>query len=288
MRVSLDVPAAWGMRAREAGGRALRPCQVSPSSPSELFLLPRPRCTSSPCNDHERLIDDLESAGLALSQQLTSSASQSLGAGANITRLAGTTENGMFSAFRLVRTDPQTSVPVACEAFLFADERSFEPAYEAACMTLRISPEDWEEGPEEIAAAPDGEPRSEVQEMIARSAVGYLTSLASRDARTANLFLRTSSECVAAGGERATCEEGMNERASALRRSLDTFPTAFVAGAVDVRSPASLPGLVIATVKRHGDPCGPGYELTLAPGQGRYTVVSPEPTPDPRLEPPSR
>ncbi len=288
VRVSLDVPAAWGMRVRDAGGRALRPCQVSPSSPSELFLLARPKCLSAPCNDHEKLIDDLESALIALTEQVQTSASETLAPDVHITRLTGDAGSAKFTAFRLVKVDAQSSVPVSCEAFLFSDERAYQAEYEAACRTLRTSPEDWQEGPEDLAAAPDGEARSPVDDSIAQSAVGYLSALSSRDARTAALFLLTSDECAASGGDPVTCEAGQIERRNGVIRGVEAVPTSFLPGAADVRYPSALPGLAIATVKRRGDPCGPGYEVTLARGQKRYAIVSPEPTPDPRLAPPSR
>lgn len=282
VRVSVDVPAAWGMRVREAGGRALRPCHVSPSSPGELFLLARPRCDSGACNDHEKLAEDLEDAGLALQMQVDSSASETLAPGMQITRLTGGT-TALFTSFRLVRVDPQSQVPVACEAFLYGDEVALQPAYESACRTLRISPEDWQEGPEEIAAAPSGDVRAPVDDSIAQSAIGYISALASRDPRSAALFLLTSSECIASGGDTGTCETGMSDRKSALSRNLDSVISTFLPGVADVRYPKNLPGLAIATVKRKGDPCGPGYEVTLARGQGRYAIVSPQPTPDPKL-----
>ena len=64
---------------------------------------------------------------------------------------------------------------------------------------------------------------------------------------------------------------------------LDRIPLGFPAGSVDVRFPPALGGLAIATVKRRGDPCGPGYEVTLTKAQSRFAVVSPDPMPDARL-----
>src|SRR5262245_30224222 len=51
VHVAMEVPAAWGIRAR-AGELALRPCQVSPSSPGELFVAAR-RCSGAACAEHE-------------------------------------------------------------------------------------------------------------------------------------------------------------------------------------------------------------------------------------------
>ena len=54
-------------------------------------------------------------------------------------------------------------------------------------------------------------------------------------------------------------------------------------GFVDVRFPSAMSGLAVATVKRRGDPCGPGYQVTLTRAQSRFAVVSPDPMPDVRL-----
>ncbi len=283
VRVAMDVPAAWGFRAREAGGRALRPCQVSPSSPSELFVTARPACDSSTCAEHEKLPADLERAGLLAQGDITSKASETLGPLVHVTRLAGGDGLRRFAAFRTVHVDPQSLVPVACEAFLFADEVAWQQAYEEACSTLRIAPADWQEGPDDLAPAPDGKARSATEESIAQSAVGYLSALSDRDTRTAGLFLLTAPECLASGGAADTCENGFDERRAELVKSLASVPTTFLPGTADVRYPASLQGLVIATVKRRGDPCGPGYDLTLVRGERRYAVISPEPAADPRL-----
>ncbi len=283
VRVAIDVPAAWGYRVRDAGGRALRPCQVSPSSPSELFVTARPACEEAACAEHEKLAGDLERAHLLAPGEVAASTSETLRPLVHVTRLTGGVGLRRFSAFRVVHVDAQSLVPVACEAFLFADEIAWQPVYEQACRTIQIAPADWQEGPEDLAPAPDGMARSPNEESIAQSAVGYLSALSARDARTAGLFLLTSQECVASGGAPDTCENGADERRAELGRGLSSVPTTFVPGTADVRYPSSLGGLVIATVKRRGDPCGPGFDVTLARGEKRYGVISPEPSPDPRL-----
>lgn len=287
-RVAIDVPAAWGYRVRDAGGRALRPCQVSPSSPSELFVTARPACEEAACAEHEKLAGDLSRAGLLVPGEVASSTSEALRPLVHVTRLTGGVGLRRFSAFRVVHVDAQSLVPVACEAFLFADEIAWQAVYEQACSTIHIAPADWQEGPEDLAPAPDGKARSTTEESIAQSAVGYLSALSARDARTADLFLLTAQECVASGGAPDICENGADERRAELGRGLSSVPTTFVPGTADVRYPSSLGGLVIATVKRRGDPCGPGYDVTLARGEKRYGVISPEPAPDPRLPVSSR
>lgn len=280
--VAMDVPAAWGIRVRDAGGRALRPCEVSPSSPSELFVQARPACDSTGCADHEKIEGDLVRAKLITPASVETRGTESRGA-AKIARLSGHIGARSFSAFRSVQVDAQSLVPVACEAFLFEDEVRWMPAYEAACASLRIGPADFQAGAEEIAAAPDGRARSPVEEAAAQAAIGYVTALGARDTKAATQHLLTAAECVASGGASDGCESGAAERAADLRFGFERIPPDMPVGAADVRFPAALPGLAIATVKRRGDPCGPGYEVTLAPGDHRFAVAAAEPIPDPHL-----
>jgi hypothetical protein len=280
VRVAMEVPAAWGIRTRAPGERALRPCEVSPSSPSELFVATR-RCSAAPCAEHEELAADLVSEQIVFEAEIESRASEPRGPDAAVTRLSGHRGSRVFSAFRFVRTGGD--VPVACEAFLFEDEVRWLAAYEAACATLQIEPGDFVDGPEEIAPALDGKPRAAAVEAVAESALGYVSALGARDEKSAAGFLMTAPECVAAGGAPEECVIGATERRAELPFGFRRIPPGLAFGSADVRSPAALPGLVIATVKRRGDPCGPGYDVTLARAQERFAVVSVDPMPDPRL-----
>lgn len=282
VRVAMDVPAAWGIRARAPGERALRPCQVSPSSPSELFVTVR-RCDSAACPEHEELAADLLGEQIVLEGEIESRSSEPRGPDAAVARLSGHRGSHVFSAFRFVRIGGAGRVPVACEAFLFEDEVQWLAAYEAACASIQIEPADFREGPEEIAPAPDGEPRSPGAEAIALAALGYVSALGARDEKAAAGFLLTAPECVAAGGALEECQIGAAERQAELPLGFRRIPPDVPWGTADVRFPGALPGLVIATVKRRGDPCGPGYDVTLARAEERYAVVSADPLPDPRL-----
>jgi len=283
LRVALDIPSSWGIRVRSAGGRALRPCQVSPSSPSELFVQTRPACDTASCPEHEKLAADLITAQLITPSDIESQQSEPHGTAADVTRLKGHLGGHPFVAFRLVVLDRPSLLPVACESFLFDDEVRWHPAYEAACATLRVAPEDWRDGPDELAPAPDGEPRTPLEEAATQTAQGYVQALGLRDAKNAAALLLTPTECVAAGGPEDDCADGAADRRNQLALGLDRIPLGFPAGSVDVRFPLALGGLAIATVKRRGDPCGPGYEVTLTKAQSRFAVVSPDPMPDARL-----
>lgn len=283
LRVGLDVPASWGIRLRNAGGRALRPCQVSPSSPSELMVQVRPACAAATCAEHEKLEADMIAAQLITASDIESRASESRGGLVHVTRLQGHLGGHSFAAFRYVQLDQPRLLPVACESFLFEDEIDWLSAYEAACASLRIAPDDWQESPDELAPAPDGRPRTPVEEAAIQSAQGYVQALGLRDAKSAGALLLTDTECVAVGGPPDDCGDGAADRRNQLRLGLDRIPLGFPAGVVDVRFPAALGGLAIATVKRRGDPCGPGYEVTMTRAQSRFAVVSPDPMPDARL-----
>lgn len=285
LRVAMDVPASWGVRGRDSGGRALRPCPMSPSSPSELFVQTRSACGPAGCVDHELLADDLVRARLISPADIESRGSEPKGPNANITRLSGHLGTHVFSAFRYVVSDRAGLTPVACEAFLFEDETVWLSAYEAACVTLRIAPPDVQEGPEELAPAPDGQPRGAAEEAATQSALGYISALALRDAKVAITFLLTPSECIASGGPAEECESGAEARKAGVTHGMAQIPEGLAVSTADVRSPVALSGLLIATVKKRGDPCGPGYEVTLAKGDHRFAVTSAEPTPDPRLLP---
>jgi hypothetical protein len=283
LRIAMYLPASWGIRARGAGGRAVRPCQMSPSSPSELIVNTRPACATATCAEHEKLADDLIAAQMIVAENIESRASESHGPSSSLSRLKGSLDAHAFVAFRWVKLDLPSLVPVSCEAFLFEEEVSWLSAYEAACSSVRIAPDDWQDGPDEIAPAPDGEPRTAIEAAVQQSALGYVWALGTRDARAASSLLWTDAECMASGGSPDDCADGAAERRSQLPLALDRIPLGFPGGTVDVRFPSAMSGLAVATVKRRGDPCGPGYEITLTKAQSRYAVVSPDPMPDVRL-----
>lgn len=281
VRAALELPASWGIRQSGDRGRAIRPCQVSPSSPSELLL-----GTQKPgggAAEDERLAKDLVDAQLVFSSEIEKRSAEAEGQDAVIARAEGQRGGRPFYAFRFVRASAAHKVEVACEAFLFEDERRWRHAYETACRTLEVEPADYQTGPAEVAAAPDGEPRSPAAEAAAAIALGYVNALGAREEKTAEGFLMTSGECFAAGGDPDECDAGANERRADIPLIIDRIPRAQTFGAADVYAPAALPGLIIATVKRRGDPCGPGWDVTLARGEKRYAVVSADPVPDPRL-----
>lgn len=281
VRASIEVPAAWGIRVRAGAGRALRPCQVSPSSPGELFVAARPKGASAA--EHEQLAADLISAQLVVRGEMETQSTQIRGPDASLALISGHRDGRVFSTFRFVRAAADARVQVACEAFLFDDEVRWLDAYEAACATLGLDPEEWQDGPDELPAAPDGEPRPPVDEGVAQAALGYVSALGARDETAAATFLLTAPECIAAGGAPDPCESGAVERRADIRLIIDRIPFESTFSTADVRAPGALPGLVIATVKRRGDPCGPGWDVTLARAEGRHAVVSADPVPDPLL-----
>ncbi len=281
VRAAIEVPAGWGIRVREGAGRALRPCQVSPSSPGELFVAARQK--GAPVAEHEQLAADLISAQLVVHGEIEAQGTEPRGPDASLARLSGHRGGHVFYAFRFVRAGVEGRAQAACEAFLFEDEVRWREAYEAACATLRLDPEEWQDGPDELPAAPDGEPRPPADEGVAQAALGYVSALGARDEKAAATFLLTAPECIAAGGAPDQCESGAVERRADIPLIIDRIPFESTFGTADVRAPGALPGLVIATVKRRGDPCGPGWDVTLARAEGRHAVVSADPVPDPRL-----
>lgn len=168
---------------------------------------------------------------------------------------------------------------MACEAFLFADEVAWQQVYGEACSTIGIAPADSQEGPDDLAPAPDGKARSATEESITQSAVGYLSALSETATRGQRAcFLFAAPECLASGGAADTCEdafEGAPRRAVPQPRvGADDVPARGRGRAVSGLPPGPRDD---ATVKRRGNPCGPGCDLTLVRGEKRYAIISPEP-----------
>ncbi|MBK8257998.1 MAG: hypothetical protein IPK82_35700 [Polyangiaceae bacterium] len=277
--LSLDVPASWAVRST-ANFKSLRPCQLSPSSPSELFIGLR-LCTTPSCAEHEKLGVDLGTEALIDSTAIEHTESLRVGSG-QITRLTGHRGNHTFSAFRFVVPVSDSTV-ASCEAFLFGDDRAFQTAYESACFSVQILPDASRTGTSDLPAAPDSVPPPAPLANAAQTAADYATALWQRDETKARAYLLTSVDCVHQGGAADTCSYGEAERTAALTEALTSFPSDFIPGSADARYALDLPGVLVATVKRRGDPCGPGYEIILTQTASGYAVLSPDPTPDPRL-----
>lgn len=277
--ISLDVPASWAVRST-ANSKSLRPCQLSPSSPSELFIGLR-SCTAPSCAENEKLGNDLRAEELIDSAAIEHSESHRVNSG-QITRLTGHRGNHTFSAFRYVVPVSDGAV-ASCEAFLFGDDRAFQTAYESACFSVQILPDAARAGTSDLPAAPDSAPSPVPLANAAQTAADYVTALWQRDETKARAYLLTSVDCVHQGGAADTCSYGEAERTAALTDAATSFPTDFIPGSADARYALDLPGVLIATVKRRGDPCGPGYEITLTQTAAGYAVLSPDPIPDPRL-----